>query len=104
MDADVNAQGGRYGNAFHAAAYGGHLQVLELLTSKEPDMPLHDPYERTLLWWAAAGGSIATVEALVAQYKFDPRTPNKFGQTPFWIASKKAHIAFYLKMMTIERL
>lgn len=61
--------------------------------SKETAMPLHDRYGRTLLWWAAAGGDIATVEALVAQYNFNPRAPNKFGQTPFWIASKKGHAA-----------
>lgn len=92
-DADVNAPGGYYGNAFHAAAYRGHLRVLQLILFKEPTMPLHEPYERSLLWWAAAGGSIATVEALIAQHNFDPRTPNKFGQTPLSIASKKGHIA-----------
>ncbi|ORY00885.1 hypothetical protein BCR34DRAFT_546658 [Clohesyomyces aquaticus] len=90
--ADVNAQGGRYGNAFHAAAYEGHLRVLELLMSKETAMPLHDRYGRTLLWWAAAGGNTATVEVLVTRYSFDPLMPNKFGQTPFWIASKKGYI------------
>ncbi|KAF2734376.1 ankyrin, partial [Polyplosphaeria fusca] len=91
--ADINARGGQYGNAFHAAAYEGHVRVLELLMSSETTMLLHDRYERTLLWWAAAGGSVATVKVLIAQYNFDPRAPNKFGQTPFWIASKKAHVS-----------
>ena len=33
------------------------------------------------------------MEALVAQYNFDPRAPNKFGQRPFWIALTKGHNA-----------
>lgn len=29
--ADVNAQGGQYGNAFKAAAVGGHEKIIQLL-------------------------------------------------------------------------
>jgi ankyrin repeat protein len=90
--ADPNAQGGEYGNALQAAANRGHIRVLELLMLKQPAMPLHDRYGRTLLWWAAAGGDTSTVHALVTQYNLDPRTPNKFGQTPLWIAANKGHV------------
>jgi ankyrin repeat protein len=32
--ADVNAQGGRYGNALYAASYNGHEAVVKLLRDK----------------------------------------------------------------------
>jgi ankyrin repeat protein len=35
--ADVNAQGGRYGNALYAASLGGHEQVVKLLLDKGAD-------------------------------------------------------------------
>jgi hypothetical protein len=36
--ADVNAQGGQYGNALQAASYMGHLAVVELLLSQGADV------------------------------------------------------------------
>jgi ankyrin repeat protein len=91
--ADINAQGGCYGNAPHAAAYRGHTKVLELLFLKDTVLQLQDCYGRSLLWWAAAGGNTATIEALISQYHFDPRTTDKFGRTPLWIATRKGHEA-----------
>jgi ankyrin repeat protein len=91
--ADVNVRSGYYGNTFHAAAFSGHLEVLNLLMSKHSTIPLHDHHGRSLLWWAAAGGDKATVDALVSNYKFDPQKPNNYGQTPLWIASKRGHVA-----------
>jgi hypothetical protein len=91
--ADVNAQGGRYGSALHAAVYGGHIQVFQFLMLRSFPMLPHDRCGRTLLWWAAAGGDTATVKVLTAQYNFDPRIPNKLGQTPLWIALRKGHVA-----------
>ena len=38
--ADVNVQGGRYGNALQAAAFGGHEETVELLVSKGADVNL----------------------------------------------------------------
>jgi ankyrin repeat domain-containing protein 50 len=32
--ADINAQGGEYGNALQAASYGGHEKVVELLLGR----------------------------------------------------------------------
>lgn len=91
--ANVNAQGGYYGNALHAAACKGKSRVLELLFSKDSIMQLQDPYDRTLLWWAAAGGQTATVQVLISQYNYDSRVADKFGRTPLWIATKKRHHA-----------
>ncbi|KAH7411643.1 hypothetical protein DE146DRAFT_674164 [Phaeosphaeria sp. MPI-PUGE-AT-0046c] len=91
--ANVNAQGGHYGNALHAVAYTGDLRMLQLLISKHSITQLQDPYGRTLLWWAAAGGQTATVEKLISQYNCDAQVADKFGRTPFWIATKKGHHA-----------
>jgi ankyrin repeat protein len=91
--ADVNAQGGRYGNAMHAAAYGGHTEILDLLVTNCSISRLQDYYGRTPLWWAAAGGETATVEALIYKYNIDPQIADNFGWRPFWIASKKGHSA-----------
>jgi ankyrin repeat protein len=37
-NADVNAQGGDYGNALQAASEGGHEQVVKLLLEKNTDV------------------------------------------------------------------
>jgi ankyrin repeat protein len=91
--ADVNARGGSYGNAMHASAYRGHTEMLDLLITNCGISQLQDYYGRTLLWWAAAGGKTATIEALIQKHNIDPQTADNFGRTPFWIASKKGHNA-----------
>lgn len=91
--ADVNAQGRFYGNALQIAAYAGNNKVLEHLIEKDSISQLQDPYNRTLLWWAAAGGQTTTVQVLISQYKYDSRIADKFGRTPLWIATKKGHRA-----------
>jgi hypothetical protein len=37
-DADVNAQGGEYGNALQAASQGGHEQVVKMLLDKDANV------------------------------------------------------------------
>jgi ankyrin repeat protein len=91
--ADVNARGGSYGNAMHASAYGGHTEMLDLLITNCGISQLQDYYGRTLLWWAAAGGNTATIEALIHKHNMDPQTADNLGRRPFWIASKKGHSA-----------
>jgi hypothetical protein len=48
--ADINAQGGRYGDAMNAAAYRGHTEILDLLITNCSISQLQDYYGRTLLW------------------------------------------------------
>jgi ankyrin repeat protein len=36
--ADVNAQGGEYGNALQAASYQGHQEIVKLLIDKGADV------------------------------------------------------------------
>jgi hypothetical protein len=64
-----------------------------LLILKHDTAQLQDPYDRTLLWWAAAGGQTNIVQILVNQYNYDPQITDKFGRTPCWIATKKGHSA-----------
>ncbi|OAG14003.1 hypothetical protein CC77DRAFT_949600, partial [Alternaria alternata] len=40
--ADVNAQGGRYGNALQAASWGGHEQVVKTLLNAGAHQHLED--------------------------------------------------------------
>ncbi|EUC31762.1 hypothetical protein COCCADRAFT_38175 [Bipolaris zeicola 26-R-13] len=87
--ADVNAQGGLYSNALYTASVEGHEQIL--LVSKIDNTQLQDPYNRTLLWWAAAGGQSHTTIVLVSQYHHDLQITDKFGRSPLWIATKKSH-------------
>jgi ankyrin repeat protein len=89
--ANVNAQGERYGNAVHAAAYGGHTEMLDLLITNCSISQLQDYYGRIPLWWAAAGGETATIEALIHKHNIDLRTADNLGRRLFWIASKKGH-------------
>lgn len=103
-NADINIQGRDFGNSLRAVSYQGYTQLLELLLSHVSTMPFKDRYGRTLLWWAAAGGHIATVEHLVTHHSFDPRVPNIFGQTPMWIAARKGHssVSGFLSRLTGE--
>jgi ankyrin repeat protein len=42
--ADVNAQGGEYGNALQASLYGGHAVVVRLLLDKGADVNAQGDY------------------------------------------------------------
>jgi hypothetical protein len=90
---NVNAQYGFYGNALHAAAYAGRDEVLKHLIEKTSIGQPLDPYGRTLVWWAAAGGHTTTVQLLISRYNHDARVADKFGRTPRWIATKKGYDA-----------
>jgi ankyrin repeat protein len=54
--ADVNAQGGEYGNALYAAADGGHLEIVQLLLEKGADINAQGGYYGNALQAAAQGG------------------------------------------------
>ncbi|KAH7082954.1 ankyrin repeat domain-containing protein [Paraphoma chrysanthemicola] len=89
--ADISTQGRHYGNLMHAAAYEGNTELLGVLLSHCDISQLQDYYGRTLLWWAAAGGHVATVETLVHKHNMDPQTTDNFRRKPSWIAAKKGH-------------
>lgn len=48
--ADINAQGGYYGNALHAASHRSHKQVVQLLLDEGADVNAQDgEYDDALL-------------------------------------------------------
>ena len=65
--ADVNAQGGYFGNALHAASYRGHEKVVELLLSKGADVNAQGGHWGNALQAASDGGHEKVVELLLGR-------------------------------------
>ncbi|EED11950.1 ankyrin repeat-containing protein, putative [Talaromyces stipitatus ATCC 10500] len=63
--ADVNAQGGYYGNALNAAAEGGYLEIVQLLLEKEADVNTQRVEHSNALQAAARGGYLEIVQLLL---------------------------------------
>ena len=64
-DADVNAQGGEYGNALQAASAGGHEQVVKLLLNKGADVDAQGGRYGSALYAASSGGHRQVVMLLL---------------------------------------
>jgi ankyrin repeat protein len=65
--ADVNAQGGVYGNALQAASFGGHDTTVELLLSQGADVNAQGGGYGNALQAASYRGHDTTVELLLSQ-------------------------------------
>jgi Ankyrin repeats (3 copies) len=63
--ADVNAQGGHYGNALQAASYGGHEKIVELLLKRGADVNTQGGEYGNALQAASYGGHEKIVELLL---------------------------------------
>lgn len=63
--ADVNAQGGKYGNALHAAVSGGYSEVVQQLLDSGADVNAQGEYFANALQAAAATGHEAIVQLLL---------------------------------------
>ena len=66
-DVDVNAQGGRYGNALQAASLGGHEQIVRLLIEKGADVNVQGGEYGNALQAASLGGHEQTVRLLMEE-------------------------------------
>jgi len=67
LGADVNAQGGEYGNALQAASIRGGSATVELLLSKGADVNAQGGPHGNALQAASYGGHSATVELLLSK-------------------------------------
>ncbi|KAJ5513228.1 hypothetical protein N7463_002780 [Penicillium fimorum] len=63
--ADVNAQGGQYGNALQVAAYKGSTNAVQILLRAGADVNTQGGYYGNALQAAAYGGSTDTVQVLL---------------------------------------
>ncbi|KAH7345940.1 hypothetical protein BKA66DRAFT_325499 [Pyrenochaeta sp. MPI-SDFR-AT-0127] len=63
--ADVNAQGGSYGNALYAASVKGHEQVVKLLLDKGADVDARSYLYGNALYGASEGGHKQVVKLLL---------------------------------------
>jgi hypothetical protein len=63
--ADVNAQGGEYGNALQAASYQGHNQVVQILLAKGADVNAPGGLHGNALYVASQGGYDQVVQMLL---------------------------------------
>jgi hypothetical protein len=62
---DVNAQGGRYGNALQAAAYNGHEKIVQMLLARGADVNAQGGLYRNALQAAASLGREKVVQMLL---------------------------------------
>jgi hypothetical protein len=63
--ADVNAQGGEYGNALQAASYEGHLEIVQLLLDKGADVNAQGGECSNALYAALLRGNLEIVQMLL---------------------------------------
>jgi len=88
--ADVNAQGGEYGNALQAASYGGHAKVVELLLDKGADVDAQGgEYGNALL--AASYQGHAEVVGLLLDNEADVRAEDEAYGSALQAASNQGH-------------
>ena len=65
--ADVNAQGGRYGNALQAASFAGYKEIVEQLLSNEAEVNAQGGDYGTALQAASSKGYTEVVELLLSK-------------------------------------
>ncbi|KAK8048380.1 hypothetical protein PG994_010110 [Apiospora phragmitis] len=63
--ADVNAQGGYYGNALYAASSGGHKEIVQTLLEKGADVNAQGGHYGNALYAASYGGHKEIVQTLL---------------------------------------
>jgi ankyrin repeat protein len=101
--ANVNAEGGFYGNALQAASYGGHEKVVQVLLDNGANPDSKDNYGRTALLWAAANGHVEVVNRLIRRDDVDQISRDLYGQIPLLLAAGNGHEAI-VKLLTTGKL
>ena len=67
LSGTVNAQGGYYGNALHAASFGGHEKAVQILLDQGADVNAQGGYYGNALQAASFGGHEKVVQMLLDQ-------------------------------------
>ncbi|CEO59613.1 Putative Pfs, NACHT and Ankyrin domain protein [Penicillium brasilianum] len=88
--ADVNAQGGQYGNALQAASLGGHEEVVKMLLDQGVDVNAQGGEYGNALQAASLGGHEEVVQMLLDQGADVNAQSGKFGSA-LQAASSKGH-------------
>ncbi|KAJ8107873.1 hypothetical protein OPT61_g8568 [Boeremia exigua] len=83
--ADVNAQGGYYGNALQAASAGGHEQVVKMLLDKDAEVNAQGGRYLNPTYAAAYGGHTETLKLLVRSGS--TQLQDCYGRTLLWWAA-----------------
>ena len=86
----INAQGGRHGNALQAASVGGHVQVVQMLLEKGADVNNPGGTFGNALQAASSGGHIQVVQMLLDKGAIVNAKGGFFGNA-LQIASYKGH-------------
>ncbi|KAJ4986108.1 pfs domain-containing protein [Stagonosporopsis vannaccii] len=90
-EADINAQGGRYGSALHCATGARHTSIMHVLVEGGANVDLPDLCGRTPLSLAAEMGYEAGVELLLSKGA-DMEKKDSRGRTPLsWAAGTHWH-------------
>ncbi|KAF1933118.1 uncharacterized protein M421DRAFT_24692, partial [Didymella exigua CBS 183.55] len=89
-DAEVDAQGGDYGNALQAASYKGHEQIVEMLLTKGVDVNAQGGQYGNALQAASAGGHEQVVTMLLDKGA-DVNAQGGFYSNALNAASKEGH-------------
>jgi ankyrin repeat protein len=71
--ADVNVQGGFYGNALQAASYGGHEQVVKMLLDRDADVNAQGGEYSNALYAASFRGHEQVVKMLLDAGAYQPK-------------------------------
>jgi hypothetical protein len=95
-EADINAQGGYYGNALQAAASWGNEAVVRLLVASEADVNAQSGYYGNALQAAASMGNEAVVRLLVDSGANVNAQGGQFGNALRAAASSRTKAVVYL--------
>ncbi|KAE9570980.1 hypothetical protein CGMCC3_g12946 [Colletotrichum fructicola] len=88
--ADVNAQGGRYGNALQAASYRGHQEIVQLLLNQGADVNAQGGYYSNALQAASRGGHQEIIQLLLNQGADVNAQGGEYGNA-LYAASERGH-------------
>lgn len=80
--ANVNAEGGRYGNALSAASLGGHRETVQLLIDNSADVNAQGGLRGNALQAALSGGHREIVQLLQASCAPEVSTNGEFLTAP----------------------